>query len=256
VHYKVGKVNFEIGTKKGAVTAYKEKGGSIQQILDSEVIWKDIKKGDRASSAELKAAFQTDDVLKCAEAIVQKGELNLSESERKEILTKKRNEIINYIHKYYADPKTKLPHPILRIDNALNELKVRIDGDAPTERQVLDIMKTLVTILPCKKIDITGSVTVSQLYNKAATAVVQKYCANMKVAAAGDTLTITMSCVPGDYDKLINELNSATKGECDIQFDGMGQGVEVEESSKSKKSGGGGKQQGKGRGGGQAGERK
>jgi ribosome maturation protein Sdo1 len=39
VHYKVGKVNFEIGTKRGAVSKYKENNDfGIKNVLDSEVV--------------------------------------------------------------------------------------------------------------------------------------------------------------------------------------------------------------------------
>jgi ribosome maturation protein SDO1 len=92
--------------------------GSCEQFQ----IWKDINKGDRASADELQAAFKTTAVKDIARTIAQKGTLQLTEAERKEILQKKRNEIstaclflshplVTYIHKYYVDPKTRTPHP-------------------------------------------------------------------------------------------------------------------------------------------------
>lgn len=54
-----------------------------------------------------------------------KGELQLTAAERQEKVRKKRAEIVNYIHKYYIDPKTKLPHPIARLDGAIDDVKVR-----------------------------------------------------------------------------------------------------------------------------------
>lgn len=56
-------------------------------------IWKDINKGDRASAEELTAAFKTTNAKEIARIIVQKGTLQLTEAERKEILQKKRLEI-------------------------------------------------------------------------------------------------------------------------------------------------------------------
>jgi hypothetical protein len=53
-----------------------------------------------------------------------KGELQLTAAERQEKIDKKRKEIVNYIHKYYIDPKTKLPHPVVRIEGAIDEIKV------------------------------------------------------------------------------------------------------------------------------------
>jgi len=81
---------------------------------------------------------------------------------------------VNYIHKYYADPKTKLPHPVLRIENGLNEIKARIDPESPTEKQVLDIMKTLITVLPCKKMEMEGVIVVPFAHKQAANNVLKK----------------------------------------------------------------------------------
>lgn len=44
--------------------------------------------------------------------IIMKGDYQESTKERKEKVEQKRKEIINYIHKYYIDPKTKVPHPV------------------------------------------------------------------------------------------------------------------------------------------------
>lgn len=42
VHYKVGKINFEIATKRGAVTAYKQdKSTGLKNVLDSEIVCND-----------------------------------------------------------------------------------------------------------------------------------------------------------------------------------------------------------------------
>lgn len=56
-------------------------------------IWKDIHKGDRPSETELQAAFKTTNAKEIAKIIVQKGVLQLTDAERKEILAKKRAEI-------------------------------------------------------------------------------------------------------------------------------------------------------------------
>jgi ribosome maturation protein Sdo1 len=34
--------------------------------------------------------------------------------------------LVTYLNKYFVDPKTKTPHPITRIENALETIKVRL----------------------------------------------------------------------------------------------------------------------------------
>jgi ribosome maturation protein Sdo1 len=71
-----------------------------------------------------RAAFGTDNQTTIITRILTDGELQLSAAERKDKVDKRYREIVTYIHKSYADPKSKLPHPVTRIENALEEMKV------------------------------------------------------------------------------------------------------------------------------------
>lgn len=48
---------------------------------------------------------------------------------------------------------------VTRIQNALEQLKVRIDPDAPTEKQVQDIVKRLPEVMPIRKSEMEGTIT-------------------------------------------------------------------------------------------------
>jgi len=151
VRYKHGKTNFEVGCKVGTVLKYRKGQLGYEGVLASEEIFKDIKKGDRPSADELNAAFNTDDVKAIAKLIVDRGDVQLNDAERREILEKKRNEIINYIHKYFIDPKTKTMIPVTRIDNALTELKIKVEPDQPTEKQFKKFSRNYQVFLPLKE---------------------------------------------------------------------------------------------------------
>uniref|UniRef100_A0A6B2L9Q9 Uncharacterized protein n=1 Tax=Arcella intermedia TaxID=1963864 RepID=A0A6B2L9Q9_9EUKA len=249
VRYKQGKHTFEVGCKVGSVMKYRKTGqGQLNDILITKDIWKDIKKADRASEHELEDSFGKiphDEMLK---AILEKGHLQLTDGERKEILEKKRNEIINYIHKYYIDPKTKTMIPVARIDNALNEVKARIDPDIATETQVQEILKKLPGVLTLKRAEITGVVKTTHQFIANVTGVFKRY--NIAIRQehfSSEGAEFSISMVPGDYDKVISDLNTATKGEFDFAVDGQGgSGGHVEESPGGKKGGRGGGRGGRG----------
>lgn len=57
------------------------------------------------------------------------------------------------------DPKTKTPHPTIRIDNAITDLKYRVDPDMPVDKQVTEIMRNMPGILPIKKMEVTGVIS-------------------------------------------------------------------------------------------------
>ena len=48
------------------------------------------------------------------------------------------------------DPKTHLPHPIIRIENAFEEAKFHVDEFLPVEQQVQEALNKLKPILPIK----------------------------------------------------------------------------------------------------------
>eukprot|EP01123_Difflugia_compressa_P008180 TRINITY_DN237_c1_g1_i1.p1 TRINITY_DN237_c1_g1~~TRINITY_DN237_c1_g1_i1.p1 ORF type:complete len:281 (+),score=74.09 TRINITY_DN237_c1_g1_i1:363-1205(+) len=222
VRYKQGKTTFEVGCKVGAVLRYRKEQISFDQVLQSEEIWKDIKKGDRSNAEELKAAFGIDNPKEIAKLIVDKGEVQLTDGERKDILEKKRNEIINYIHKYYIDPKTKTMIPVARIDNALTEIKVRIDPDQSTEKQVQEILKKLPGVLTLKRAEITGAISSTHQHLSQVTGVLKKYnVAIQSESYSSQGCTYFVSMVPGDYDKIFADLNSVTKGDYDFVVDGQ-----------------------------------
>jgi len=107
VRYKVGKSNFEILTKPGSVLKYREGKLGWDNVPFADVVYKNQAKGDKASAIELKAAFKTENENESMKIIAEKGELQLTTGERKDKVDKKRAEVINYIHKYYTDPKSK-----------------------------------------------------------------------------------------------------------------------------------------------------
>jgi len=72
---------------------------------------------------------------------------------------------VNYIHKYYIDPRTKTPHPVLRIENALEELHITVDPDVPADRQLQEkVLRRLPEVLPIKKSEIEGTLTIPHAF--------------------------------------------------------------------------------------------
>jgi len=144
---KGGKV-FEVVVDSDSAMTFREgKNISVEDVLKSEQIFTDAKKGLVASEKELTEIFGTDNPLEIAERIIKEGEVQLTADYRNKLREEKKRRIIEIIHKNSIDPTTKLPHPIARIENAMNEAKVRIDEHKPAEDQVAEILKKLKPIL-------------------------------------------------------------------------------------------------------------
>lgn len=123
---------------------------SIDKILLYDEIYKDAKKGIRASEASLKKVFNTTDPLKIAEIILNEGELQITADQRRKLIEEKKKQIIDFISKNSVDPRTNLPHPPIRIENALKEIGVSIDPFIDAKEQATAIIEKLRAVLPIK----------------------------------------------------------------------------------------------------------
>ena len=146
---KAGNV-FEIVINPDEAIAYKHKKEDIdlKDVLRGEKIFANAKQGQLASDVEMKSLFGTDDPLRVADIILKEGEIQLTKEYRDKLREEKRKRIIFMIHRNAIDPKTKLPHPVTRIENAFNEARIHVDEFSSAEEQLDDVVKNLRPILP------------------------------------------------------------------------------------------------------------
>ena len=124
------------------------KTDNILQALAIDAVFSDSKKGTHAPVESLQKHFNTTDVSIIAKEIIQKGEIQLTTEQRREMQEKKRKRIVDLIVKNAMDPQTKMPHPRTRIELALDEAKVHIDPFKSVNQQVKTILESLRPILP------------------------------------------------------------------------------------------------------------
>ncbi|RMF29188.1 MAG: ribosome assembly factor SBDS [Candidatus Nitrosothermus koennekii] len=142
---------FEILVKPDLALDYKMgKKRDISNILVSDEIYSDANKGTRVSKDKLQKYLNTSDPFEAARIILERGDLNLTAEQRKRLTEEKRKKIVTIISRGFVDPRTHLPHPPLRIEQALEECRVSIDPFKSAEEQAKDIIDKLRKILPLK----------------------------------------------------------------------------------------------------------
>ncbi len=151
VKLTIGNDRFEILVKPDPALEYKlGKRADLSSVLVSDEIYSDANKGSRVAVDKLTKHFKTSDSNEILKQILLKGELNLTTDQRRKMVEDKRKQIVQYINKNFVDPKTKLPHPVQRIENALEDVRVTIDPFKKAEDQVKSIVDSLRKILPLK----------------------------------------------------------------------------------------------------------
>ncbi|MCD6428379.1 MAG: ribosome assembly factor SBDS [Desulfurococcales archaeon] len=149
--YEVKGRRFEILVNPDKALQYREGVRiNIDDVLVGDYVYKDVRRGDRASPEELRKVFGTDDIRKVADIIIKRGELQLTTEQRRKLLEAKKKQIINYIARSAVDPQTKTPIPPQRIEKAMEEARVSIDLYKSVEEQATQIVRAIARILPIK----------------------------------------------------------------------------------------------------------
>ena len=212
--------HFEILTKPEPALAYRlGKTTTVSQVLATETIFTDAGKGTKASEERLQAVFGTIDPLKIAEVILKKGTLQLTTEQRKQLVEDKRKQIVSFISRECIDPKTNLPHPPLRIEQAMKEIHYSIDPHKAVEEQSKEIIKLLRPVIPLKMEKITVEVHVPAEHASKVYGTVKGYGTLKKdqwLADGSWSAAVEMSA--GLYEPFLDKLGKMTRGNIEAKL--------------------------------------
>jgi ribosome maturation protein SDO1 len=244
VRYKKGKVVFEVLTEAGAAAKFREGRVPWEQVLVTDIIFKNQSKGERAKEEDLASVFGGLDSLEILRKIVMEGDLQVSSAERREALDKKKHEILHYLHRNFLDPTLKLPHPLARLEGALEETKFRVDPDAPASRQALDLIKALSGVLFFSKALKEASLRLGHKYVGACSNIIHSMAEVQKETYTPEGVVWELGIPPADFDAFVAALNKVTKGDYDFVFAGSALPDKPEEKGGKSSRGRGGKARG------------
>ena len=211
--------NFEILVYDDKVWKYKEgRINDIREVLVGDIVYTNLRKGEKASQEELRKNFGTTDIYTIADEILKRGEIQITSEQRKKMIEEKKKRIIDFISKNCIDPRTKLPHPPLRIELALKQAKIGIDPFKPIEQQINSIIKELQKILPLKisKI-IMGIVIPPQYVGKTYSYIYSSGRILRSNYLSDGSWSIELELPAGLQGKVIEDLNKLTKGNVRIR---------------------------------------
>jgi ribosome maturation protein SDO1 len=190
----------------------------ILEILEIDAIFSEATKGLRAAAEDLIEAFDTEDVDKIAKIILQKGELQLTQNQRKELAEQKRKQIINFISKLAVDPKLNIPHPPARIENALEVAKIKIDPYDNVDNQIKRIVKELQTVLPMKLEQIKLAVKMPSEYAGKAYGLIKRFGEISQEQYTNNGNWICVVQFPaGRQSEFMEKIESLCKGRAEIK---------------------------------------
>jgi len=218
VRLSTGNEKFEILVKPDPALEYKlGKKTDISNIMISDEIYSDANKGTRSSTEKLMKHFKTTDQLEIAKHILTKGDLNMNTEQRRKMIEEKKKQIVQYINKNFVDPKTHMPHPISRINAALDEARVAIDPFKRLDDQIKDVMDPLRKILPLKSEILELTVTVPTQFSGQSFSVFKSTGEIKSEQWLSDgSLQVILSINAGMKSSFLDRIGTATKGSAQV----------------------------------------
>jgi ribosome maturation protein SDO1 len=217
---KKGGAHFEIVIDPDLAIEYKNKkeGVTIKDVLKSELVFADANKGLKASETKMQELFNTTDPLKVAEIIINDGDIHFTADYREAVRETKRKRILDLIQRNAMDPRTKLPHPMTRLENAMKEAKIGIDMFKSAEEQVEEVLKKLRPIIPIRIEMLNVQVSIAAQYAHQSYRILKKYSTIKKEAWGGDgSLVANLELPAGLQEEFLEKLNSLTHGGVDYK---------------------------------------
>jgi len=219
VRYSFEGEKFEILVKPDPALEYKlGKRKDISSVLVSDEIYSDSNKGTRASAEKLNKAFKTEDTASIAEQILQKGDLNLTTEQRRKMTLEKRKQVVEFIAKTFVDPRSHLPHPPLRIEQAMNDARVSIDPYKNIDEQIKEIVEKLRSIIPLKSENLMLEIIIPAQYAAQSYSVLKsKGSLKKEEWQANGSLKAILEIPAAVRPNVIERLGSITKGTATVE---------------------------------------
>ena len=191
--------------------ALKLKKGEIDSIeVKGDKIFSDIKKGEKASSEDLKKSFGTEDVQEVAKKIIQSGEVQTTQEHRDAEQEKKFKQVVDFLSTNAVDPQTGNPHTPERIKNALEQANVNVKN-APIETQINEIVEKINKIIPIKIETKKIKITIPAMHTGKAYGVINQYKEEETWKDDG-SLEVIVNVPSGIVIDFYDKLNSITHG--------------------------------------------
>jgi ribosome maturation protein SDO1 len=125
--------------------------GELTDVIAAEDVFEDAARGDRPPENALEDVFDTTDPLEIIPQVIERGEIQITAEQRREMQEQKRKQLINHITRNAVNPQMDdAPHPPDRIESALEEAGFKVDPMEPVENQVEDALDKLRPVIPIR----------------------------------------------------------------------------------------------------------
>jgi ribosome maturation protein SDO1 len=191
--------------------------GELEEVIAAEDVFENASRGDRPAESDVEDVFGTTEPLEIIPEVIQRGEIQITAEQRREMQERKRRQLINRIARNAINPQMDdAPHPPDRIESALEDTDFRIDPMRPVETQVDDALDALRPVIPIRFEEVTMAVQIPAEHAGSAQAKVREFgdLENEEWQADGSWIGVLTfpAGMQNDFYEVVNE-HSSGEGE-------------------------------------------
>jgi ribosome maturation protein SDO1 len=213
---------FEVLVDPDAALAIKrgEFDGDLEDVIAAEDVFEDASRGDRPPETALEEVFETTEPLEIIPAVIERGEIQITAEQRREMQEQKHKQLVNHITRNAVNPQMDdAPHPPERIESALEEAGFKIDPMEPVENQVDEALELLRPVIPIRFDEMTVAVHVPPDYAGKAQARIRQFGDLEREEWQADGSWVGVLTFPaGMQNEFYDVVNEHTSGEAETRI--------------------------------------
>ena len=214
---KEGK-RFELYVDPDAAYAFVERRKpDVKNILVAEEVYEDAKKGEKAKAADVQKVFGTTDIMEILEFVLRNGEVQLTTEQRRKKTEEKRKQIVAILLREAIDPRTKAPHTQVRLEQAMEQVRIHVDPFKDAREQLEEVVKALRPILPMKFEKLKIAIKVPAAFAHRCYGTLKNYGIEKEQWLGTGELVVVVEIFGGLQGEFYDKLNKITSGQVETK---------------------------------------
>jgi ribosome maturation protein SDO1 len=213
---------FEVLVDPDAALAMKrgEFEGDLEDVIAARDVFDNASRGDRPAEEDLETVFGTTDPMEIIPEVIERGEIQITAEQRREMQEQKRRQLIQKITRNAVNPQMDdAPHPPERIESALEQAGFTVDPMEPVETQVDDALEALRPVIPIRFDEVTIAVQIPPEYAGSAQARIRGFGDLEREEWQADGSWVGVLTFPaGMQNEFYDVVNENTSGEAETRI--------------------------------------
>ncbi|GIL54427.1 hypothetical protein Vafri_9964 [Volvox africanus] len=204
------------------IACYKNKVGDwrngiekdLDEVLQTTTIFHNVGKGVVAKDKELQAAFGTSDQKAICLEVLAKGELQVSDKERKLEYEHLFKDVAGVLVEKCINPTTNRPYTLSMLERALRDIHFNLDPKKSAKQQALEALPLLQNEFPIERARMRLKLSVPVQAQQELEQLLQTEAADVQSldVGAGGLCTVVAQVEPGAFRNLHTFMQTSTRG--------------------------------------------